>query len=997
MAFGLMLFCSSSWAWETLINGTVTRSRDEARAVTVDGNGGVVAAGFTENVGSGNDFTVVKFDGTSGAELWRQVINGTANGNDQALAVTVDALANVVAAGFSTNTDTGDDFTVVKFDGVSGAELWRQVINGTILTGSDVALAVTVDGWGNVIAAGRTANTGTGGDFTVIKFDGVSGAELWRQVINGTGIAPFDVALAVAVDGNGDVIAAGSTQHIGNPADFTVVKFDGVSGAELWRQVINGTGIAPIDEARTVIVDSAGDVVAAGFITNIGTGSDFFTVIKFDGTSGAELWRQEINGTAGFGNVANAVAVDAAGNVVAAGRTANTGTLHDFTVIKFDGASGAELWRQIFDGGGGTENRIDEARAVTVDAAGDVLAAGSIRRANDFRDLRADFIVVKFDGGSGSELWRQVFDTIVANSVDVANATAVDGAGNVLAAGFIGGFVSDFIVVKFDGGSGSELWRQVINSIANASDQANAVATDAAGGVVAAGFTENSGTGRDFTVVKFDGVSGAELWRQVINGTANASDQANGVAVDGAGDVVAAGFTENSATGRDFTVVKFDGVSGSELWRQVIDGTRNGTDEALAVTVDAAGDVVAAGFTLSTGVIGSAFTVIKFDGVSGQELWRTLISASGGEARAVRVDANGDVVAAGVTVNVGTQDDFTVVKFDGMSGAELWRKLIIGTSGGIGEGARAITLDPDGNVVAAGLTNNAGTSFDFTVVKLARENGQELWRQLVNGTSNRFDEARAVAVDNAGNVVAAGFTENEAPFTRRFFTVVKFDGFSGAELWRQLILDGDAHAVAVDAAQDVVAAGETLNTATLNDFTLVKFDGVSGAEIWSREVNGTRLPFSFDEARAVTVDGEGNVVATGFTENISASRDFTVVKLRGTDGGDFVPPAVLAVSPTVITAGGTVTATWIGITIPTSTDWIGLYVPGASNTDFIDWIYISCSKTPGSAQASGSCPFVVPASLAPGTYELRLFANDGFTLLATSNAFTVVNSASVAR
>ena len=101
---------------------------------------------------------------------------------------------------------------------------------------------------------------------------------------------------------------------------------------------------------------------------------------------------------------------------------------------------------------------------------------------------------------------------------------------------------------------------------------------------------------------------------------------------------------------------------------------------------------------------------------------------------------------------------------------------------------------------------------------------------------------------------------------------------------------------------------------------------------------------------------------------------------------------VLTASPSSIAPGGTLTATWNGITSPTSTDWIGLYQPGAANTAYIDWIYISCSKTPGSPQASGSCPFVVPASLAPGTYALRLLANDGFSQLSASNNFTVTSN-----
>jgi hypothetical protein len=100
---------------------------------------------------------------------------------------------------------------------------------------------------------------------------------------------------------------------------------------------------------------------------------------------------------------------------------------------------------------------------------------------------------------------------------------------------------------------------------------------------------------------------------------------------------------------------------------------------------------------------------------------------------------------------------------------------------------------------------------------------------------------------------------------------------------------------------------------------------------------------------------------------------------------------MLTVSPDVVPVGGAVTATWSGIARPTSTDWIGLYVPGTPNSDFIDWIYVSCSKTPGSRQANGSCPFVVPVNVNPGDYELRLLAKDGFTLVATSNAFTVLS------
>src|SRR5262245_44855112 len=75
---------------------------------------------------------------------------------------------------------------------------------------------------------------------------------------------------------------------------------------------------------------------------------------------------------------------------------------------------------------------------------------------------------------------------------------------------------------------------------------------------------------------------------------------------------------------------------------------------------------------------------------------------------------------------------------------------------------------------------------------------------------------------------------------------------------------------------------------------------------------------------------------------------------------------------------------WAGITTPTATDWIGLYTPGAPDTAFLAWSYVSCTQTPGAARAAGACPFLIPAGLPPGTYELRLLANNVFTRLATS-------------
>jgi len=118
----------------------------------------------------------------------------------------------------------------------------------------------------------------------------------------------------------------------------------------------------------------------------------------------------------------------------------------------------------------------------------------------------------------------------------------------------------------------------------------------------------------------------------------------------------------------------------------------------------------------------------------------------------------------------------------------------------------------------------------------------------------------------------------------------------------------------------------------------------------------------------------------GYTR-LATSNTFTVTAAGGT--------TTLSASPVSVAAGASVTATWGGIASPTPTDWIGLFVPSAANTSYLAWIYVSCSQAAGSAMAAGSCAFTIPGAITPGTYELRLFSNNGYTRLATSNALTV--------
>src|SRR5262249_48638804 len=99
-------------------------------------------------------------------------------------------------------------------------------------------------------------------------------------------------------------------------------------------------------------------------------------------------------------------------------------------------------------------------------------------------------------------------------------------------------------------------------------------------------------------------------------------------------------------------------------------------------------------------------------------------------------------------------------------------------------------------------------------------------------------------------------------------------------------------------------------------------------------------------------------------------------------------PASLSAGPPTLNPRQPVTATWSSIFAPTSTDWIALYVAGAADNAFIAWRYTD-------GNAAGSAPLTIPANAAPGTYELRLFSNNVYTLLATSNRFSIGSSSAM--
>jgi len=92
------------------------------------------------------------------------------------------------------------------------------------------------------------------------------------------------------------------------------------------------------------------------------------------------------------------------------------------------------------------------------------------------------------------------------------------------------------------------------------------------------------------------------------------------------------------------------------------------------------------------------------------------------------------------------------------------------------------------------------------------------------------------------------------------------------------------------------------------------------------------------------------------------------------------PPPAIAVSASTVTAGSPVTAT--STNSPGGpTDWLALASTAASNASYLQYIYVGAGVTTRS--------WTPAAPTTPGTYEFRLFLNNGYTRAATSPPFTV--------
>ena len=174
--------------------------------------------------------------------------------------------------------------------------------------------------------------------------------------------------------------------------------------------------------------------------------------IKYD-QSGNELWVVPCENCQ-----INALALDASGNVYVTGvkPPENFGleSPKNYATIKYD-PEGNELWFAQYNG---PDNMGDEAKALTVDAAGNVYVTGYINYHPYYlgmpRTTYDDIATIKYDP-EGNELWVYHYNGPDADQ-DRSKAIAVDAAGNVyILGGSMGATSEGSVLIKLSSDSSS--------------------------------------------------------------------------------------------------------------------------------------------------------------------------------------------------------------------------------------------------------------------------------------------------------------------------------------------------------------------------------------------------------------------------------------------------------------------------------------------------------------------------------------------------------------
>ena len=313
------------------------------------------------------------------------------------------------------------------------------------------------------------------------------------------------------------------------------------------------------------------------------------------------------------------------------------------------------------------------------------------------------------------------------------------------------------MVLKIDGASGEVLWTQHYASPEGVDEAFMSLALDSQDNVYVTGRAQISGQGTDIIVAKLYGTNGSIAWLDHLGGSALADDIGWDVAVGPDGNPVISGLLVQSGDQPYTLVRKLAAADGSLMWEELVSGAVNNiATRGCWLDVLSGGDLIACQRTFTSN--GYDVMLQRYAALDGALVWDTLFDGpthGGDDARAMRLDSNGDILVAGVQ-DAYWNYDFMALKFDHSDGSLVWNAGYDGPPGWY-DVAGAITEGPEGSVVVTGLSDGSGTGWDWATVGFDGTDGSELWVHRFDGPNSQSDESRDVVCNGRGDIFVTGY------------------------------------------------------------------------------------------------------------------------------------------------------------------------------------------------------------------------------------------------
>ncbi len=251
------------------------------------------------------------------------------------------------------------------------------------------------------------------------------------------------------------------------------------------------------------------------------------------------------------------------------------------------------------------------------------------------------------------------------------------------------------------------------------------------------------------------------------------------------------------------------------------------------------------------------------------------------EAYAISIDDSGNVYVTGRSYWSSNYHAYATVKYNS-AGIQQWVARYVGF-GNNWDAAKAIAVDNSGNVYVTGFSGS-GTSYDYATIKY-NSLGDTVWVRRYNGPGNDVDSASSIAVDDAGNVYVTGTSYGSS--TGRDCATIKYNSV-GDTVWVRRYNgpgnnDDGGNALAIDASGNVYITGWSYQYG--DDYVTIKYNS-SGDTVWTRKYNG---PTSFaDVALAIKVDLSGSVYITGLSQGVGSTYPEDYATIKYNSDGDTV-------------------------------------------------------------------------------------------------------------